>query len=275
MTAGTESIPGFDPNEILKIEKAWNQSLDLLPAEQKNRYISYLENHGLRKQQLNRPYLYHLYHLFLYSGAIQGAIYYRRRCVFLFGIESGDQPDGFQRFRVNAQEIEIDVMIPLLSAEESKELIRKKMMPLVTRYIPADSGYNPRNWFDYAGSVEKLIAKRIKKFSRPGRKAALTHFLFQDLTTYFRYSGEFWTREVLSEIRRSIQKHAHEQDLLMTVTPHSYLLLSFEYNKEEIENKFIDLYVEVKGLILDYEMFTQEFDCQNYETAALLKSVYL
>lgn len=255
-----------------EIEVSWNQVLNTLSQTEREKYLQFLRNHGLRKQDLRRPYLYQLYHFFLYSGCLHGAIYYRDRPVFYFGIELSGQP-GVVDFEITAREIRIETMIPESTAELSREILRKKLLPAAIRYIPSDSSFNPGNCFDYIEPIQRFVKKRIQRSLQNNQPVTIAHFAFQDLRTYFFNSGEFWTREVIHEIRESIQNAAQNRDLILTITPHSYVVLSPGSTQDQFEERYESLYVEVKSLILDYELFTHEIQSSDESIAEVFHKI--
>ena len=183
--------------------------------------------------------------------------------------------EGLESIRINRKEASIQAVVPSKSSHLIRHLLAGELMPVIIRILRADAGRNPENWIDSVQDLSAYLGSRIKRALEKAQPVTISHFLFQDLTRYIEEVGEFWTLEIIEEIRKTIKSNLKKRDTLVSLTPVSHLVLSSGPREEQIQERFHHIYFEIRSLILDYSIHTTTVDSPDYRIADILEKLKL
>ena len=242
-----------EPTSILaerqsQLEQAWKEALNSIPENHRRDYLELVHATTRRLSDGNDPGEWLYYQNFLRSGCLQAMILHHRKPVYYFGIplkewkywdEPGPAPfEGLESIRINRKEASIQAVVPSKSSHLIRHLLAGELMPVIIRILRADAGRNPENWIDSVQDLSAYLGSRIKRALEKAQPVTISHFLFQDLTRYIEEVGEFWTLEIIEEIRKTIKSNLKKRDTLVSLTPVSHLVLSSGPREEQIQERF-------------------------------------
>lgn len=289
------SLPGKDlefpePTSILtqrheQLETSWKEGLGCLSGNQRKDYLELVQSTTRRLADGSGPGEWLFYQHFLRGGCLQAMILHHGKPVYYFGIplkdwkfwdEAGPAPvEGLDSIRVNRKEISIQAVVPSGSAHLIRHMLASELMPVATRILRSDAGRNPENWIDSVEDLSMYLSSRIKRALEKSQPVTISHFLFQDLTRYVEEVGEYWTLEIIDEIRKTIKSNLKKRDTLVSLTPVSHLVLSTGPTEEQIHKRFHHIYFEIRSLILDYTIFAATVETPDYRIADILEKLKL
>ncbi len=289
------SLPGKDlefpeSSSILterqnQLETSWKEALKSLPGNQRKDYLELVQSTTRRLSDGSGPGEWLFYQHFLRGGCLQAMILHHGKPVYYFGIplkdwkfwdEPGPAPiDGLESLRVNRKEISIQAVVPSKSSHLIRHMLSGELLPIATRILRADAGRNPENWIDSVQDLSMYLTSRIKRALEKSQPVTISHFLFQDLTRYVEEVGEFWTLEIIDEIRTTIKSNLKKRDTLVSLTPVSHLVLSTGPREEQIRQRFHHIYFEIRNLVLDYSIFAATVETPDYRIADILEKLKL
>ncbi len=245
-----------------------------LPAPLLNEYIAYLErieDGGVKLGSFGRWYL-HQY--CLNGGFLQATFQYDGKAVFTFGAEivpweSADVPllpdslieEGpgaltlvYRELRHRDHRLNIEVVLPAKLSKTGQNLLDHEILPFARNFFFYQPGLGDPRHIDHLDVLDQSALEILTEHVKHGRHVTVSHFKFQDLHIYLEMSGEHRTRDLMSAIIEYILSNLKYADMLVQISPLSYIVLSPGANEEQILERFKNIYFQVRSLVLEYEI---------------------
>ncbi len=241
------------------LENNWDEVLQLMNPEEKEAFKNQIMNFKIKSILDLTIYMY-----FLFSGCIYLIIIYKNNIVFEIGkklnlLENPLLKQNHFRWK----EIEINVIFPEKSTKIIEELFRKEFFPFIRKTILNHLHYIETNYFDFVGNTIQFIQKRIRPYLQKNIPVTITHFKFENLSNYLENSGNYAIFDFIMEIDKYLRSKLKKRDLLIIFSYDSYLVLSINAKKEVIFERFNNLYIEIKNIVLDYHFFIETLYSEN------------
>lgn len=102
--------------------------------------------------------------------------------------------------------------------------------------------------------LNKDIVKKIEKYLQYKKPITFTVFRFEGFHKYIKLAGEYFGREIISELVKQITSKLKQDDTCYVLSPREYLIVSVNCEKSILENRFYKETFQVKSLLLNYEV---------------------
>jgi hypothetical protein len=236
-----------------ELEMYWDEALQDLESNSKDIFINYLNNFSPTSVKELIFYYY-----FLYSGCFYLHIKYLNQTYLEFGkkIEIIINPLlKHSKFLWNS--LEIYAIFPSKSEKMIGEIFAKEFFPFVRKMVLNDILFLKRNIYDYLENTIEFIEKKSKIYLEKNIPVTLTHFKFENLDRYLCYLGNIGSYNFILEIDSYIRSRLKKRDILIILSYNSFLVMSIGARKEIISERFKDVYIEIKSLVLDYHIYIE------------------
>lgn len=236
-----------------ELEKNWDEALQNLDTESKDYFINYLEHFS--PNSINELIFYFY---FLYSGCFYLYIGYLGNTYIEFGkkIDIISNPLlKHNKFLWNS--LEIYAVYPYKSQKKIEEIFTKEFFPYVRKILLNDILFLETNIYDYIENTIEYIEKKSKPYLEKNIPVTLTHFKFENLEKYIDYLGNTGIYYFILEIDKSIKSKLKKRDILIILSYNSFLVMSIGARKEIIFERFKNVYIEIKSLVLDYHLYIE------------------
>ena len=275
-------FPDISPilnRSMRNIRESLKEVLGYLPESFYQDYWTYVQNVKDRPENLTTGIHWCLFHYFLYSGFLQMRISLNGVEVLTHGAEI-----------LNEQKIELtDSSIPILCGEENltlsyiyrklesdensdvlefegivpsqilnlvRAVVDLEILPLAKNYYFYDPVFCHPWIHDYFVLIERECNSVIAKEVSRKKQVTVSHFLMQDPSQYFEVLGEHRSGEIIKDIKNTIGNHAKKTDLLLSLNPRSFLLLSPGMESGQVRQRFENVFFQINSLVLDYEVYS-------------------
>ncbi len=236
-----------------ELELYWNEVLQDLEYNSKEYFINYLNNFS--PTSVKELIFYYYY---LYSGCFYLHIKYLDQTYIELGkkIEIITNPlIKHSKFLWNS--LEIYAIYPSKSEKMIGEIFAKEFFPFVRKMVLNDIISIRSNIYDYLENTIEFIEKKSRIYLEKNIPVTLTHFKFENLARYLRYLGNIGSYNFILEIDSYIRSRLKKRDILIILSYNSFLVMSIGARKEIIFERFKDVYIEIKGLVLDYHIYIE------------------
>ncbi len=236
-----------------ELEIHWDEALQSLEKDLKDFYINYLNDY----QPIN-IYQFILFYFFLFSGIFYLNISYQNRNYIELGkkINILENPLLKQKkFEWNS--LEVYSIFPLKSENYLNEIFKKEFFPFLRKVILNDTLFLDSNIYDFIENTINYIERKSKPYLEKGTPITLTHFKFEHLEKYIDYLKNLGIYNFVLEIDKYIRSKLKKRDLLIILSYNSFLVMSIGARKEIIYERFKDIYIEIKNVVLDYHLYIE------------------
>lgn len=269
----------FEISSLIKrllpeIRSAMKETLSELPEKTALEYINSIYEYQESEFIANSVQKWLLFNYLTFSGFLQVIVYYASQPVYIRGagilpwditaernfssILNDSQKAILKRVhrRIGDAEpyLEIEGVVPASIAPITWAILEKEILPLLQNHYFHLPGFSDERKINLRQSTEKQCLKVIDEGLGRGKPVTLTHFKFQDMLIYFEMSGRHRTSEIINEMADIIRRNLKKNDYLIQLTPVSFLMISPGAREIQIQNRFNNIYFQVRGLILDYDL---------------------
>lgn len=266
-------------NKLLKfrsvVQAALTESLATLPAPLTEEILGQLES--APELEPSRGTLHRfIADLFFQAGFLFGQIRYNDHTVFQTGAPDFSRqehttanPMGMdldahdltrvleQDFRGNGSRIEIEGVAPRKIKRLARKLLRLEILPIVSMHFHDYPVLEDRRVRNLVRPIENEIQRQMEKLEEQGKAEmgiVLTHFKFQGMDRYFEFLGEFYSMDIMKTIHQTLSRNLKVGDTVLFLSSRSFLGISPGADPEAILRRFRSIYIQVSGLVLDYEL---------------------
>ena len=86
------------------------------------------------------------------------------------------------------------------------------------------------------------------------KPVTFTVFRFENFQKYIELAGEYFGREIISELVKQITTKLKQDDTCYVIAPREYLIVSVNCEKSILEKRFHREIFQIKSLILNYDV---------------------
>lgn len=236
-----------------ELETNWDEVLQNLEKDLKDYYINYLNDY--KPENL---YQFILFYFFLFSGIFYLNINYLDKNYIELGkkINILENPLLKQK-KFEWNRLEVYSIFPMKSEQYLNEVFKKDFFPFLRKVILNDTVFLETNIYDFIENTINYIEQKSKPYLEKGIPITLTHFKFENLEKYIDYLKNLGIYNFVLEIDKYIRSKLKKRDLLIILSYNSFLVMSIGARKEIIYERFKDIYIEVKNVVLDYHFYIE------------------
>jgi hypothetical protein len=274
-------MPAFFPAISRTLERSEDEIheslLDVrrrLSEELFEEYLLYLErihSGDVKATSFGRWYL-HQYCLF--AGYLQAFFTCDEKTVFTFGAEilpwdsrataslspdlTAEGPGALLYLQRQIQKREhrlgAAVVLPARMERLGRNLLDHEILPFAQNLFLYMPGLGDPRRVNQLEVLNQRVLTVLQEELQKGQQVTLSHFKFQDLHIYLEMQGEHRTREILRGIIDYIHGNLKQKDLLVQLTPLSYIMISPGATGEQILERFRSIYFQIRSLVLEYQI---------------------
>ncbi|MFN3603210.1 MAG: hypothetical protein ACK4UJ_00725 [Leptonema sp. (in: bacteria)] len=236
-----------------ELEIYWDQALQLLKFEDKEKLLNYYKNYSPKNI---KEFIFYFY--FLFSGCFYLLIQYDQKKYLEFGypIHLLDSP-LLKRNLFIWRKLHILAIYPYKSELYIQKIFLKEFFPLIRKMILNDTEINNSNSYDYLENSIEYIEKKSKSYLEKNIPVTLSHFKFENLENYIYYLNNSGIYNFVLELEKFIHSKLKKRDLLIILSYNSFLVMSIGVKKEQIYERFKNIYIEINNLVLDYHFYIE------------------
>ena len=258
------------------------QAFRYMPEETYREYHSFLTTH-LENSQSPSFIRWILFNYFHISGFLQARVEFKGVPAFTFGVPVtpwsaiGGESEILDRIpeesrprfievRSSSHNIELKIsgIVPALLEEFCREILAKEILPLAQNYYFAIPGVHDRRHDNLFDQVVSLATQIIDANLQIGLPVSFTHFNFQNLESYFDFVGQHRSLDIIQKIEDMIRENLIPQEMLITMAPHSYLVITPGEKSDLIRKRFRDIFFHIESLVLDFSLYHTTVDQRPY-----------
>lgn len=244
--------PELQKNKEL-LEVYWDEALQSLNPEEKNSIISFYKNFYPKSIKEFILYIY-----FLFSGCFYLLIQYDKKTYYEFGKEFNLLENPLLKKNIFLwKKIEIIAIYPLKGEKHIQNIFLKEFFPLIRKFILNDIKFLYKNSYDYLENTIEFIEKKSRFYLENNIPITLSHFKFENLENYIYYLGNLGIYNFVLELEKFIHSKLKKRDLLVILSYNSFLVMSIGAKKEQIYERFKNIYIEINNLVLDYHFYIE------------------
>ncbi len=248
------------------------QALGALPEDLAAEYKTNIEAIQDEPTHLKSGIQWTLYKYFRHAGFLQAIVLFNKKVVFSLGAgimpweakgnrrlpEDLKFPSVFKAVHHTQRHrelvLEIEGVIPAAVESMVTGILEKEIMPFATSYFFNMPVLRDNRRINVLRDVEARCTSIVEERLDQGKPVTLTHFRFQDMHVYFEMSGEHVTFEIVEKILATIRGNLKKEDILLQLSPVSYLVLSPGALEKQIATRFESIYFQINSLVLDYDL---------------------
>ncbi len=146
------------------------------------------------------------------------------------------------------------LILPARLEDLARNLLDHEILPFARNLFFFTPGLGDARRVDHLAILNQRALGVLNDHLEQGQPVTISHFKFQDLHIYLEMQGEHRTREILRGIIEYIHGNLKKQDLLLQLTPLSYIMLSPGATQEQILERFRSIYFQIRSLVLEYQI---------------------
>ena len=222
---------------------------------------------------------WYLHQYCLFAGFLQAIVRYNgSRVAFRFGVEiapwemdrraaelyelpaalTAEGPGALMQMRhlnvLRDHRFTVRVILPARLATLGRNIIEQQILPFARNTFFYTPGLGDPRRIDHLAVLNQRALAVLNRHLERGEIVTISHFKFQDLHIYLEMQGEHRTREILRGIIEYIHGNLKKRDLLLQLTPLSYIMLSPGATQEQILERFRSIYFQIRSLVLEYQI---------------------
>lgn len=259
--SGNENMSDFPSPLILsnqtRIAEALAHTFSRLP-EQYNAYRAYTEGFRNHPERLPSFIAYALYHFCLLGGFLRASLKNKGKSLFEFGIPLPESAllSSIESYQSRDQvELAFVATAPREIESLCGAIVQQELIPLICNYYLHNPELIDDRNLDLAGQTERQLEDLIDSALMESGKATLCHVRLQNLHTYFEVSREHLTSEMIRELTSILERNLKQSDVIYSLSPFSYLILTAGVEKEKILERLSRLYFAVRNMPIDYKVY--------------------
>jgi hypothetical protein len=250
------------PSQLLasnqrRIAEALSHLFEAYPPSVYQRYSDYIAGFQQRPERLDSWIRWTLFHYSLLSGQLNARLRNGDDILFQTGIEIEPTAKlatieaGRKRDDIN---LHFQATVPASIESLCAAILHQELMPLAANYFLYDPALIDSRSVNLLQKSEEKISELIDSAFLDTELVTLSHIRFQDLRPYFEITGEYRSHEIIQEIAGILERNLKQSDILLEITPVSYLVLSPGVDNDKMLERLKSLYFSIKNLLLDYKI---------------------
>jgi hypothetical protein len=151
--------------------------------------------------------------------------------------------------------LSVRVVLPARLEDLARNLLDHEILPFARNLFFFTPALGDSRRIDHLAILNQRALGVLHERLDQGMHVTISHFKFQDLHIYLEMQGEHRTREILRGIIEYIHGNLKKQDLLLQLTPLSYIMISPGATQEQILERFRSIYFQIRSLVLEYQIY--------------------
>ncbi|MEQ9366811.1 MAG: hypothetical protein RIF32_21405 [Leptospirales bacterium] len=156
--------------------------------------------------------------------------------------------------RYRDHSLSVRLILPARLEDLARNLLDHEILPFARNLFFFSPGMGEARRIDHLAILNQQALAVLNERLEQGMQVTISHFKFQDLHIYLEMQGEHRTREILRGIIDYIHGNLKKQDLLLQLTPLSYIMISPGATQEQILERFRSIYFQIRSLVLEYQI---------------------
>ncbi|MCR9143261.1 MAG: hypothetical protein NXI24_13480 [bacterium] len=150
--------------------------------------------------------------------------------------------------------LSVRLILPARLEDLARNLLDHEILPFARNLFFFSPGLGDSRRVDHLAVLNQQALAVLNERLEQGMIVTVSHFKFQDLHIYLEMQGEHRTREIFRGIIEYIHGNLKKQDLLLQLTPLSYIMISPGATEEQILERFRSIYFQIRSLVLEYKI---------------------
>jgi len=138
-------------------------------------------------------------------------------------------------------------------ALEIKENLQRLERVFLRYYLP-DSFKPDERFYPLFNNMNDVILKKINPVLEDEKPVTFSYYKFENFEKYMEFGGEFFSRQLISEIQKEFLSRMKTKDTCFILSPREYLIVSLDCEMDDIKDRFSKLAFKIKNLILAYKV---------------------
>ena len=268
-------IPPLSPlmeNARSTIKSSLEESFSHLDSRIFESYLDGIKSEVKDEHFLNDFSHWVLHHYFLLSGYLQATVYYGNTAMYSFGssellknqeelLKNNTHLSYLQlTYRENDKFLLIRGTVSSGIEGIAKKITEMDIIPFCKNMYFFTPSLNDEKKLDIYTPLKNHLSQILDQGLEEYSSVCFSHFRFRSLHVFFEFLGQQNSTEMTDKIMELLNKYFKNSDSIFQLSPVSYLVISPGITSRKIQNRFQGIYFQVRSIILDYELFTSDYD---------------